>query len=70
MEWFGQLPQNWGVMPLWTLLCPRIHKNTEGQEQNLLSLSYGRIIRKDIETKTGLLPASFNGYNIIATLQE
>lgn len=65
MEWFGQLPQNWGVMPLWTLLCPRIHKNTEGQEQNLLSLSYGRIIRKDIETKTGLLPASFNGYNII-----
>lgn len=65
MEWLGQLPQNWKVMPLWTLLCPRIHKNTEGQERNLLSLSYGRIIRKDIETKTGLLPASFNGYNII-----
>lgn len=65
MEWFGQLPQNWEVMPLWTLLSPRINKNTDGQEQNLLSLSYGHIIRKDIETRTGLLPASFNGYNII-----
>lgn len=35
------------------------------QEQNLLSLSYGRIIRKDINTNGGLLPASFNTYNVI-----
>ena len=35
------------------------------QEQNLLSLSYGRIIRKDINTNGGLLPASFNTYNVV-----
>ena len=32
-------------------------------ERNLLSLSYGNIIRKDIEGSDGLLPASFEGYN-------
>ncbi len=33
--------------------------------QNLLSLSYGKIIKKDIEKKKGLLPASFDTYQII-----
>ena len=31
----------------------------------MLSLSYGKIIQKDINTSDGLLPASFNTYNII-----
>ena len=30
-----------------------------------MSLSYGKVIRKDINTSEGLLPGSFNGYNII-----
>ena len=33
--------------------------------QNLLSLSYGKIVRKDINSKKGLLPASFDTYQII-----
>lgn len=40
-------------------------KNLGGREQNLLSLSYGRIIRKDIESVEGLLPESFDTYNIV-----
>ncbi|WP_052142546.1 restriction endonuclease subunit S [Burkholderia pseudomallei] len=35
------------------------------QEDNLLSLSYGRIVRKDIESNDGLLPESFETYQII-----
>ena len=35
------------------------------QENNLLSLSYGRIIRKDIDTSEGLLPESFETYQIV-----
>ena len=31
----------------------------------MLSLSYGKIIRKDINTNGGLLPASFNTYNVV-----
>jgi type I restriction enzyme S subunit len=34
-------------------------------ENNLLSLSYGKLKRKDIETTEGLLPKSFETYNII-----
>lgn len=39
--------------------------NKLGQNQNLLSLSYGKIVQKDIESKKGLLPSSFNTYQII-----
>lgn len=65
MDWIGDIPQGWTKRPLWTLFTVRNNKNAEGKEQNLLSLSYGKIIRKDIDTKTGLLPESFNGYNIV-----
>jgi type I restriction enzyme S subunit len=40
-------------------------KNTGMKEDNLLSLSYGRIIQKDIETADGLLPENFEGYQIV-----
>ena len=47
-------------------MCNEVkNKNSDLQEKNLLSLSYGRIIRKDINTLDGLLPASFEGYNIL-----
>ena len=35
------------------------------KENNLLSLSYGNVVRKSINTSDGLLPANFEGYNII-----
>lgn len=41
------------------------YKNTGMREDNLLSLSYGRIIRKDIDTAEGLLPESFETYQIV-----
>lgn len=33
--------------------------------QNLLSLSYGKIIRKDINSRKGLLPATYDTYQIV-----
>ena len=41
------------------------NKNVGLQEANLLSLSYGRIKRKDINTNDGLLPESFETYQIV-----
>lgn len=35
------------------------------QEDNLLSLSYGRIVRKKIDSAEGLLPESFETYQIV-----
>lgn len=65
IEWVGSIPVHWDVRPLYYYFAERKKKNYLGQEQNLLSLSYGKVIRKDINTSEGLLPDSFNGYNII-----
>lgn len=65
VEWIGEIPENWDVKQLRTYFSRRINKNIHLQENNLLSLSYGRIIRKNIDTKEGLLPESFDGYNIV-----
>lgn len=39
--------------------------NENIHHQNLLSLSYGKIVRKNIKSKKGLLPASFDTYQVI-----
>ena len=65
IEWVGNIPVHWDVRPLYYYFAERKKKNYLGQEQNLLSLSYGKVIRKDINTSEGLLPDSFNDYNII-----
>ena len=65
IAWVGVIPAHWSVHPVYTYFGERKHKNRFGTENNLLSLSYGRIIRKDINTSDGLLPESFNTYNIV-----
>ncbi len=60
-------PTNWNLNKLHRVLrVRRGHKNTGMREDNLLSLSYGRIINKDIEGAEGLLPESFETYQIVA----
>lgn len=65
IEWIGMIPKHWEVHPIYRYFGERKVKNSALKEQNLLSLSYGNIIRKNIETLGGLLPASFNTYNIV-----
>lgn len=65
IDWVGKIPCHWNTHPIYYYFAQRWHKNSLGEENNLLSLSYGRIIRKDINTTDGLLPESFNTYNII-----
>ena len=65
IEWAGEIPVHWPVHPVYSYYGERKNKNRLGKEDNLLSLSYGRVIRKDINTNDGLLPESFNTYNIV-----
>ena len=65
IEWIGEIPKDWEEHPVYVYFEEGKTKNYRMQEQNLLSLSYGRIIRKDINTNGGLLPASFNTYNFV-----
>ena len=65
IKWLGNVPSHWHLRTLYQLVNQVKNKNSSLQETNLLSLSYGKIKRKDINTNDGLLPASFDGYNII-----
>ena len=61
----GKIPAHWELHPVYYYFSEGKIKNTGCTENNLLSLSYGNIIRKDINTSEGLLPASFSTYNIV-----
>ena len=65
IEYVGAIPKDWDLVRLRAYFGERKNKNKDGNETNLLSLSYGRIIRKNIDKTDGLLPASFNTYNIV-----
>lgn len=67
IEWIGEIPEEWNVTLLSTVFAEHCLKNIGLRETNLLSLSYGNIIRKNINENGGLLPESFDGYNIIDT---
>ncbi|MGX1598227.1 restriction endonuclease subunit S [Dietzia maris] len=65
VQWLGEVPAHWGLSPMLTVGHERTLTNAGLSETNLLSLSYGRIVPKDIDTTDGLLPASFDTYQIV-----
>lgn len=65
VEWLGSIPSQWGVAPLFHLLRERFVRNTENQVKDVLSLSYGRIVPRDVDSNFGLLPVSFETYQIV-----
>lgn len=65
VQWIGKIPEHWNTHPIYCYFSERKNKNSLGLETNLLSLSYGKIVRRNINSNDGLLPESFNTYNII-----
>ena len=65
ISWIGEIPEHWEVKLLSQMATLHYLSNKDVHHQNLLSLSYGRIINKDINGVSGLLPASYDTYQII-----
>ena len=65
IEWVGEMPAGWKKGKILSFFFEGKIKNRTLAEQNLLSLSYGKIVKKDINASEGLLPASFATYNIV-----
>ncbi len=65
VEWLGEIPKDWEVKPLYTNFIENKLKNKGNIENNVLSLSYGKIKRRNVENNLGLLPESFNSYQIV-----
>ncbi len=65
IPWLSKIPSHWNCLPLLAVADECDDKNIGLKENNLLSLSYGRIVKKDINSDQGLLPESFETYQII-----
>ena len=65
VEWIGEIPESWNIRMLNQYVSQVKCKNSDLSETNLLSLSYGKIKRKNINSNDGLLPESFDNYNVV-----
>ncbi len=65
VDWIGDVPEDWQVSPGRACLYENKDKNTGMQESTVLSLSYGNVIVKPEEKLTGLVPESFETYQIV-----
>jgi len=65
VEWVGDIPHHWQTKPAFAAVMEQCIKNSDGAESNVLSLSYGNIVERDVENNFGLLPESFNTYQIV-----
>lgn len=65
VAWLGEVPEHWEIAPAFAVYRPRQVKNTGLIESTVLSLSYGRITVKTLEKLRGLVPESFETYQIV-----
>jgi len=65
VEWLGEVPEHWEVVPGRACIYEKAEPNTGMVESTVLSLSYGRIIVKPKEKLRGLVPESFETYQVI-----
>ncbi len=65
VSWLGGIPEHWNVLPAFAVYRPKLVKNTGMLENTVLSLSYGRIVVKPAEKLRGLVPESFETYQIV-----
>lgn len=66
IEWIGVVPSTWSIEPGRQCLFESKEKNIGMKESTVLSLSYGRIIVKDENKLTGLVPENFETYQIVS----
>lgn len=65
VAWLGEIPAHWKMTQGLAAFREKQVKNTGLQEKRVLSLSYGKIIIKPQEKLKGLVPESFETYQIV-----
>lgn len=65
VPWLGKVPGHWEDLPALAAYRPKLIKNTGMIENVVLSLSYGRIVVKPSEKLHGLVPESFETYQVV-----
>lgn len=65
VEWLGEIPEGWDVLPGLRFLFEVKDKNKGLKRKTVLSLSYGKIRIKKEQELTGLVPESFETYQLV-----
>ena len=65
VEWLGDVPEHWEVLSGRACVYEKEEPNIGMVEDTVLSLSYGRIIVKPKEKLRGLVPESYETYQVI-----
>lgn len=65
VPWLGDVPEHWEKGPGFAAFREKKIKNVGLKEQTVLSLSYGRIVIKPQDKLRGLVPESFETYQIV-----
>lgn len=65
IDWIGEVPSTWSIELGRQCLYESKEKNIGMKENTVLSLSYGRVIVKDEDKLTGLVPESFETYQVV-----
>ena len=65
VDWLGGIPSGWNVKPGMVAFTESKRDNRGMKESRVLSLSYGRIIVKPDEKLVGLVPESFETYQLV-----
>ena len=65
VPWLGEVPEHWVMKPGLAIFREKQIKNIGLIENRVLSLSYGKIIIKPEEKLRGLVPESFETYQIV-----
>lgn len=64
-EWLGEVPKHWDLKPGHSAFKKRKQSNVGLKENTVLSLSYGRIKVKPTDKQHGLVPDSYETYQIV-----
>jgi len=65
VSWLNKMPNHWEIDPGLAAFSTKKEKNIGLKETTVLSLSYGRIVVKPPEKLHGLVPESFETYQIV-----
>ncbi|OYQ72984.1 hypothetical protein B9T20_08060 [Wohlfahrtiimonas sp. G9077] len=65
VDWIGEIPEHWSVLPGFTIFKENKDSNKGMKRDTVLSLSYGNIIIKPEEKLVGLVPESFETYQLV-----
>ena len=65
LEWVGQIPAHWDVIPNKYLMKKLKQIQPAYNGEDIISLTVGGVIKRDLENPSGKMPTSFDGYQFV-----